>query len=86
MKERCRRRRFCDWFRGMLNLGIIAVWGKWMVQRYLVSAHKQEGKKHSLTGPPPQPGSVNTGETVQGKKKKSNEIPLFQDRLSKMKN
>ena len=70
MKERCRRRRFCDWFRGMLNLGIIAVWGKWMVQMYLVSAHKEEKKKYS--GLPP--GSVNTGETVQGKKKERKKI------------
>lgn len=50
MKERCRQRRFCDWFREMWNLGIIAVWGKWMVQRYSVSPHRQ-----SPSSPPPFP-------------------------------
>ena len=88
MKERCRRRRFCDWFRGMLNLGIIAVWGKWMVQRYLVSAHKQVGKKHSITGPPPiRQCEYRRNSTRKEKRKKKNQMrSLFQDRLSKMKN
>lgn len=69
MKERCRRRRFCDWFRGMLNLGIIAVWGKWMVQRYLVSAHKQEEKKHPLTGPPIRQCEIQEKQCKERKKK-----------------